>query len=206
MTGKFIYFDIDQTLIDSELMDEIIVKKFSQILNASESEIREMNNIYNSGLPSYHSFNFEDHCELFAQKFHGDIAKLLQVYFSDEIYLKCLPAETLMALDYLSEKYTLGIFSEGYRKFQELKLQNTGLMKYFRNENVLIFPIKTVEAALSQMQNMSILVDDSDRILLQLHTARPDIQIYQITGFNNSIPSGNFQTIKKLTDLLEILQ
>jgi len=52
--------------------------------------------------------------------------------------------EVVKVLDALSTFATLGIFSKGETQFQKTKLEKTGILKHFREENINIFIDKDV--------------------------------------------------------------
>jgi phosphoglycolate phosphatase-like HAD superfamily hydrolase len=68
----------------------------------------------------------------------------------------------------LSSIVDLGIFSKGEKDFQKLKLQKTGIEKYFHPENIHIFENKdeNLQAVIKKYSDRSIyLVDDKLEIL-----------------------------------------
>ena len=71
--------------------------------------------------------------------------------------------EVIAVLEEVSEFADLGIISKGEKEFQETKLEKTGMLKFFKEENIHIFEDK--EANLTKIidkykENKIYLVDD----------------------------------------------
>jgi FMN phosphatase YigB (HAD superfamily) len=76
--------------------------------------------------------------------------------------------EVLPVLELFPKNLEVGIFSKGEAEFQKLKLQKTGIQKYFQQKHVHIFENKNenLEKIINKYLNMKIyLVDDKLEVL-----------------------------------------
>lgn len=77
-------------------------------------------------------------------------------------------SEAMRALNSLNALATLGIFSKGETQFQKNKLEKTGIVKFFKEENIHIFDDKNVNLIriIDKYRDSKIfLVDDKLEIL-----------------------------------------
>ncbi|KKP39430.1 MAG: hypothetical protein UR29_C0007G0081 [Candidatus Woesebacteria bacterium GW2011_GWC2_33_12] len=72
--------------------------------------------------------------------------------------------ETLEVLEKLKDKYRLGIYSEGTKKFQNHKFKSLGLNKYFDKDLIFIVDAKDTKEVLEKIPKDAIIVDDKETI------------------------------------------
>jgi len=145
---KVILFDLDRTLWD---FDKNSDSKIAQLLDRYD--------LYSKGIPAIDTFMkvyIEVNDKLWAQLRAGTITKegvrdarfyetflhfgldsrkiakqFGHDYIEESPYGKALLPGTIDLLDYLQDKYEMGIITNGFTKTQWIKLNNTGLKKYF---------------------------------------------------------------------------
>jgi len=147
---KHIFFDLDHTIWDFDK-------------NAEETlyELYDVYQLNLIGLPSaslfIETYTRNNH-QLWADYHTGKISKtalretrfkktfldlgvephLIPLAFEDD-YVKICPTKTNLfpdaheTLEYLQGKYTLHLISNGFKESQDVKLNNTGIAKYFQN-------------------------------------------------------------------------
>lgn len=143
---KHIFFDLDHTLWDFDTnsllaFEEIFKEYFPHI------EIQHFIKFYvpiNKALWKLYQEDKISHQELRFQRLKQSFEKINHKISDDEIefvanlYIDLLPIKTNLfentfdVLDYLSDKYTLHIITNGFSVTQEKKLKNANLHNYFK--------------------------------------------------------------------------
>ena len=122
--------------------------------------------------------------------------------------------EVFHVLDNLSNSVTLGIFSKGETLFQKTKLEKTGIMKFFKKENVHIFDDKDINLVkiIDKYKGFKIFfVDDKLEILYSAKKYMPQIiTVWVKRGpyAKTQVPIENFTpnvTIDNLSNLYNIV-
>ena len=142
-----IFFDLDHTLWDFEKNSELTFKKIFNLLNMKIS----LNNFLRIYSPINHKFwklyreNKISRDKLRYERLKLTFVKLNfkidddQIVEISEMYLKYLSGfsflheGSLNLLDFLNNKYSLHILSNGFEDVQNRKIRNSGLYKYFQN-------------------------------------------------------------------------
>ena len=144
---KHVFFDLDHTLWDFERNSALV---FQQIFKEQKVKVE-----FNSFLETYKPINF-DYWKLYREEQiskeklrYGrlkDTFNQLNIAVSDEViniisidYISYLPNYnylidgTLELLEYLKDKYQLHIITNGFEEIQDLKLEKSGIKKYFKS-------------------------------------------------------------------------
>lgn len=197
---KIILFDIDITLIDSDIMDGLVEQRFSEISGTSLNKIKETDAAYFKTIESTKDFDIWEYSSFYGKTFNKNMQTYLDVFLEADIYKKCLYPDTISSLEKLSRSHTLGIFSEGFDYFQLLKLESAGLIDFFDEKLIHIYRRKCTEEALSELPDKCTIVDDSVRVINYLisHNQK-QFQIYWMRGAQ---PDENFP-VKKILNLTE---
>ncbi len=145
---KHIFFDLDRTLWDFEanshtvlnqLMDEYAIEKKCQTSRRSFIKTYWLVNDalwkqYREGQITKEQLRSSRFYHTMLYFGHDDPAFGLQLeheYISRAPSQKQLIADAIEVLEYLKEKYTLHIITNGFKEIQHIKLNNTGLSVYF---------------------------------------------------------------------------
>ena len=140
-----IFFDLDHTLWDfdrnSELAFERVFRKHKIELPIKDflKEYEPINLIYWKKYREERITKDElrrgrltEAFDIFKLKFSDETIDALAVCYIEELPVNNhLFVGTLEILEYLSEKYTLHIITNGFEEVQHLKLNNSGIKKYF---------------------------------------------------------------------------
>ncbi len=171
--NKVILFDIDYTLINTDLLREAFMENLVHILQkdtrsdlgsiASALIDIEMQLISEKG-----RFELNRYLEMIAHKYsmspnlRGDLEKALT---APEMFKKSVYPEVWDVLKKLKGKIPAGVFSAGDVDFQHRKLQLSGLSEYLVPAQVNIFERKvpSIPQLLSKYQNVDLTVVD-DRV------------------------------------------
>lgn len=149
MAYKHIFFDLDRTLWDFDKNSEEAIADLFE-----KHKLKEKLNVeFNVFFPEYIAQNHEQWAyyrlgsitknELRLQRFHKTFRAfnynnpLLALQFNDDYVALCSSKTNLIAnarevLDYLEGKYALHIITNGFVEAQEVKVEKSGLKKYFK--------------------------------------------------------------------------
>ncbi|MEK7611402.1 MAG: hypothetical protein AAB486_03480 [Patescibacteria group bacterium] len=78
-----------------------------------------------------------------------------------DLYRRSLYPDTLPSLAKLQASHRLGIFTEGFRKFQLTKLKLSGLLPLFNRDLTFIHRRKLTPTAIKRLPKGAIIVDDN---------------------------------------------
>ena len=181
---KHIFFDLDHTLWDFERNSALV---FQQIFKEEkiELEIEEFLKVYKPINFEYWKLYREERISKEKLRYGrlSDTFKKLNLTISDNLidvisenYISYLPNYnylidgTLELLEYLKDKYQMHIITNGFEEIQDLKLEKSGIKKYFKeivtsesvgvkkpNPRVFEFALKIAGASKEQ----SIMIGDS---------------------------------------------
>jgi len=145
---KHIFFDLDDTLWDFEKNSEaVLVDLFEEydLANKLQTDFYTFHSTYkvvNNDLWSAYYKKSVDKQFLRDNRFHITFQKFSYNNYEENLlvteqYLVRSPYGThlktgcIQTLDYLKNKYSLHIITNGFKEVQNIKLDNTGLRKYF---------------------------------------------------------------------------
>ncbi|MBA6155599.1 noncanonical pyrimidine nucleotidase, YjjG family [Tenacibaculum sp. S7007] len=146
MNIKHIFFDLDHTLWDFDRNSELT---FSQIFKEQniQLKIKDFLEVYMPINLNYWRLYREDKIPKSDLRYNRlkDSFESLNYTISDDLinkisedYITYLPSHnylfegTIEILEYLSKKYKLNIITNGFEEVQNLKLQKSGIAKYFK--------------------------------------------------------------------------
>jgi len=201
MTRKTILFDIDKTLLNTEVLVETINKRLANILNTEENNIKHMHHKYRRSLGSNIEYDPKDFVKFIIDSTsNGSQKKLINIYYGkDNIYEKCLFKEVDAVLKQLKKNHTLGVFSEGIAKFQNHKFKSLGIERFLEKDRVFITSKKTTDSYLKRIPKDAIIVDDKLEIVELL-----DKKGFKVIWINRKSKDRHpkIPTIHNLKDLL----
>src|SRR3990167_9237571 len=151
--GQILLFDIDGTLFDAEKFGKLTREEFLRILNIDEENLMRTIADYYSSLEASTDIN----------------PKLLDKLFweEDKHYQESLFPETLSVLQQLSEKKTLGIFSQGLEDFQLHKLEASGIRDFFNKAFIFVRRRKSLEDATGDLPKGATVIDNNHQVVLK---------------------------------------
>lgn len=159
-------FDIDFTFIDSAELREIIWKKEETLLRVDYCKLRELQNDYTKKLPKSTEFNPQIYVRYLGTELDCKQKPLLDLYFNQrENYRRALYTEVTSSLRLFKRRYRLGIFTEGFRKFQMAKLELSGLLPFFDHDLIFIHRRKLLPGAVNRLPKGAVIVDDNPEVI-----------------------------------------
>jgi FMN phosphatase YigB (HAD superfamily) len=122
--------------------------------------------IYIKNLKSSTDFQPENYCLALSEHFWCDYKKLIDIFYKyEKTYKNILYPDTITTLEKLKEKYILGIFSEGYKRFQLTKLKFSGILPYFDRKYIFLRRRKLSKKFLGLIPANSIIIDDNKKVI-----------------------------------------
>lgn len=176
---KIILFDIDKTLIDTDRLSANFAGILHKKCGISVDKYLKAKSEYKNKLTSPTDFNPKEFCRFLSQRFSVEYDLLIPSYYKNaSAYQNVLFPEVVSTLKVLSIKYTLGIFSEGFKGFQTAKLKFTDLLKYFNKRYIFILRRKTKPGSLRKLPKDTTIVDDKPEVIMLLTKYSHIIPIY----------------------------
>lgn len=205
MGGKIIFFDIDDTLIDSSnKLGPLFYLRIADQIGISVEKIIEIKNKYRLTLEKGSDYWPSDLLNFICGEVNMDSEKMLDPFNAIEIYKESVFPEIHKTLEKLSKNYTLGIFSEGFEEYQLKKIGLSGLIKYFDKKWIFVERRKLSVKSISKIPAEATVIDDKKEVIEQLKSLRSDLKLVWINRNDSDILDG-ITTIKNLDDLQKIL-
>ena len=199
--NRIILFDIDQTLIDTDKFRNAFTKTITAALKTSQAKHKSVANKYISNLNHSRDFNPDDYLDHLSRAFQINASKLRKLSFDQaHFYQKSLFPEVNSVLRDLSQKNTLGIYSEGFVEFQIRKLNKAKIIKYFDKSHFYIFRNKLEPSVLKTIPKNAVIVDNNINILKVL-MKRNYLRLIWINR-KDKRRHQKIKTIHKLSELL----
>lgn len=118
---------------------------------------------------------------------------------TQKLYRDSLYPDAIATLALLAKEYPLGIFSQGYREFQENKLKQCGIVSYFKKECIFIFPDKTLTSVLDTLPENAVIIEDKLSVVQKIN---PPLIAIQMDRSNTQKYSPSVTSLAELPALL----
>lgn len=200
---NIILFDIDNTLIDTNLLRKNFAKKVKD-LHIEENIINKVNRKYINKLVKTSEYNPVKHLYYLKNDINASTwNQLINFFFSDdEFYKNTLYPDVVPTISSLSRKYILGIFSEGNISFQINKLMKTHIKKFFNSNYFFILKDKLERRKLLFLPAETVIVDDKLFVLEEITKTKKNLLPVWINRKNLKNSNQSIISINKL-NLLE---
>ncbi len=204
MQKGIILFDIDRTIFDTDHLINLLYRNFSDIIDNNGS--LGFKEFWENTFSGSKHITSEERLRLIVSTFGiKKIKPLLNIYYGKEfsyIYKDSVFPETFEVIEKLKDKYRLGVYSEGTKRFQNNKFKSMELDKYIENDLVFIFDHKTNSESLSKIPKEAIIVDDKESVCEYL--VDNGLTAIWLNRKDNR-KSDRFQTIHNLIELPPML-
>jgi phosphoglycolate phosphatase-like HAD superfamily hydrolase len=195
MNNSILLFDIDYTLFNTDIFRNKIIEETLSQFKLDEKRVRKFYFEYERNINTPVGINIKHFTEEIGKEFNLSPELLFSIMMDRKrLYLESLYPDTITTLTLLSKKYLLGIFSQGYRSFQENKLKQCGIISYFKQEYIFIFPDKTLDSVLKTLPKNAIIIEDKLSVvqlikfpLRAIHINREDKKSTRILSINNLV-------------------
>lgn len=156
-----ILFDIDYTLLNSQLFKQNFRERIAKFLNVSAEDFATVEGGYVHRDTGFTDFNPEEYIDYISKNYDAKAQDISRNFFNDVNFKNISYPDVIPALENLVGDYKLGIFSEGFEAFQLIKLQKSGLIKYFEPELTFIYRRKLTKESLNLLPGGCFVVDDN---------------------------------------------
>lgn len=202
MNNSILLFDIDYTLFNTDIFRNKIIEETLLQFKLDEKRVRQFYFEYERNIHTPVGINIKHFTEQVGKEFNLSPELLFSMMMDRKrLYLESLYPDTISTLVLLSKKYVLGIFSQGYRSFQENKLKQCDILPYFKKEYIFIFPDKTLESALKTLPENSIIIEDK---LSVVQLIKPPLRAIHINRSEKK--QAHSPSVASLTELLSIVK
>lgn len=200
MKNKILLFDIDYTLFDTDIFRGTSLKEIALRCNLDGKRVREFYAEYRKGDQNPAGINMKHFTEQIGKEFNLSPEFLFSIVMdTQKLYLDSLYPDAVATLALLSKEYPLGIFSQGYREFQENKLRQCGIMPYFKKEYIFIFPDKTLSSVLNTLPENAVIIEDKLSVVQKIN---PPLIAIQMDRSNTQKYSPSVASLVELPPLL----
>lgn len=205
MIKKIILFDWDDTLFSKTKYRRNVINNLSRLSQLPLEEISEFEAHYFNNLIRSDDFTIEDFINKFSRQFNKNID--IEYFSTDKlsIYSQSLFPETAQILEKIKDKYSLGIYSQGFVGLQKLKIKYSGIGDFFDDNLIFIDRNKTRPEFVLQIPINVTIVDDKKEVVESLVQQRPDLKVIWMNRINDEIID-RVAKIQNLNDLIKILE
>jgi len=202
MNNSILLFDIDYTLFNTDIFRNKIIEETLSQFKLDEKRVRQFYFEYERNINTPVGINIKHFTEQIGKEFNLSPELLFSIMMERKrLYFESLYPDTVSTLTLLSKGYVLGIFSQGYRSFQENKLKQCDIISYFKQENIFIFPDKTLESVLKTLPENAIIIEDKLSVVQLIKSPLKAIHINR-----KEEQSTQFLSINTLAELPSILK
>jgi len=170
--------DLDTTLIDTKRYSQTMYTLLQTELGFSDQKMTEFREAYYATLEDGSDFELDrfidhvldHHPETTLSRKDAVRAAALAKAADPELLESIVFEDVTRNLPRLSNEFHLGVFSQGFEKFQRLKLEKSGLFRFFEQEHVYISRRKTAPEFLAQLPAGATIVDDKPEVVEAIMT------------------------------------
>lgn len=202
-----IYFDIDNTLIDtSALVSSIAIRLVGRGLAAQEFESAVAD--YYQNLEDTTNFDPQELITLLSERSSIVSSIIEKEFFNPRRFIDALFPDVQNTLATLSQTYVLGVFSQGNLSWQSQKLSLSGIDEYFDPTLRIIASRKLSLESIGLLRKGSAVIDDKHMVITTLAGQRPDLQLFWLNrpaeAPLDALPQ-SFTEIKAISEVIEKL-
>lgn len=207
-----VYFDIDKTVINSDLLKQNIISALAEHCNVSKEIVASYLVGYQNSLLKSTDFDPKELAAYIAQQTNFTSKQLESVIlctknFTGIVFSDFLSTVTKISLTFAKNHLRVGTYSEGVKFWQELKLLLAGIDGEFDGDLRIIRRRKLAAAVLEELPEGSAVVDDKKEVVDTLAEACPDIHPIWINRNSKEVSSKTgVHTIFSLRELSSLLK
>lgn len=199
-----ILFDIDRTLLNTDLFVERLSLTVSKYSKLSVEEVNNKIGEYMESLDLIFYFDFLtflDKLDLSDEQYG-----LIKKDYDGNSYIYPKYSDVIPILKHLKKNnYNIGIFSEGTPRFQQIKLKNLNIDKYINPDYVFITQLKRNNGTIKKIPIGCYIVDDNIDVIRYLEKKEKFHPILLNRNNIDEIVKGKFKIIHSLIEIKNIL-
>ena len=163
-----ILFDIDNTLLDTKKFVTQVFEQVRQLFELTQADFVAQKDAFYQTLAESTDFTPEAFVDFIAESNRSEseladaekMVKAVSYFYDDGALTNALFEDVVPNLERLSVGHTLGIFSQGDKKYQLKKIENSGLISFFDQRYMFIEKRKTTPEYMQQLPAHVTIVDD----------------------------------------------
>lgn len=190
-------FDIDGTLFDPKKFGSLYRADLAAKFGVAEDNLYSTIADYYSTLETSTDLDPNQLISYLASKFSVDEKEIADIFWNPKHFDESRFDDAKDTLKRLSQHYSLGVFSQGLRYYQEYKLEHSGLLKYFNSSLIFVYKRKMAQEASAVIPKGSIIVEDKHDVALHLSKLTKTIWLNR----QNDEKDFAMETIHSLRDL-----
>jgi len=201
--NKIILFDIDKTLLNTDLFMERLTE---MIVKHSKAKIEEINRSIDEYIESLELIYYFDFLTLLDRlDFSKKQYNLIKKEYEENNYIFPKYKDVIPVLKYLKKNnYDIGIFSEGVPRFQKNKLKNLKIDEYINPKYIFITQLKRFDNFIERIPEGCYIVDDNIEVIRFLEEKKMYYPIF-LKRKRDEKGRGKFKTIYSLDEIKNIL-
>lgn len=197
-SNEILLLDIDDTLLDHSVWRPLRDRKTAERIGITYEKYMELHEAYKASLTSSFEFTTPGNSAFIAARIGCDPDVITSMYLNEECLQAAIFPDVEEFLTKLGTTKRLGIFSAGDPAIQLGKLKGMRLLRFFDPSLEFITPRKTAPEFIDTLP-LSTIVDDSEKILLDISEAR--LTPILIDRKNNNVTWAK----RRISTLLELL-
>ena len=208
-----LYLDIDRTLVDTDQTKARYITALAIFCHVPEKTVVDSLQLYVSSLDATTDFDPLGFAEALVRELPGSYsAKQLESVILRPEHFASAVYEDVQVLRNMGEELPglglrMGIYSEGVKRWQELKLLAGKINDIFAADLREIHRRKLAAEALTRLSAGSVIVDDKVEVVQTLATKRPDLHPVWINRASKDKSSiAGVETIHSLRELPALLR
>ena len=162
---KNVLFDIDGTLFDTKQFYSNFFNEIAQRYHIQLADVIHAKDNYFKTLKDRTDFNYQGFVIDIAHNLNLRIEDLKNFFLNEIEYMKCLYPDVVECISKLRTTHSLGIFSQGNKDYQMIKLAKTAILEYFDPQLLLIYDRKLTENSLNSIPPSSFIVEDKQEVV-----------------------------------------
>lgn len=197
---KIIYFDIDNTLLNTRLFKQLFYQEVADKLNLPLEKVVDIYNQYKSTLERGTDFYPDDLAKFISEATGVEYTYLKNLFDDKSLYQKSIFADTVLVLEKLKKDNRLSIYSEGFEEYQSKKLRLSGIIDYFEPELMIIKRRKLDKRSIDEIKDGSTVIDDNKEVIEILKNCKNFETVW--INRKNEIAIEGVKTIENLIETL----
>lgn len=205
--SRIVYFDFDKTLFDtSKLINELIFPRLATEVKLPLPAVQDWGKLFRHTLPKATAFSPEAFAEWLSHQIAVDEEQVTACFYQPDVFEAAVFPETRSVLQQLSQRFILGIFSEGVEKWQQTKIEKSKLKEFFEQENSIISQNKLDAETKAKLKPNSVVVDDNFVVVADIAQTPNLTPIWLQRKVPTEAPQQpTVTTIRSLTELVSLL-
>lgn len=165
---KLILFDIDRTLLNTQKFKTLYQQSILESIRVKKKDFLVTQSKYLSSLESSTDFDHKSYINFLGKNLKVSVKVIKRAFLKRNLFVRSLFPECVSVLAKLHKRHKLGVFSEGVRDYQILKIKMSGIYNFFDPKQIFIFRRKLETKNLQKLPKEVFIVDDKEEVIKAL--------------------------------------